>query len=268
MNVNDVKNRIGTAAGHAKQAILKNTFLFTIVFIIVIIFVVYYLVLVANDFRSGLADAPYLIRGTRTGTKPLKVNANKIKPSIDGQYGVEFAYSFWLWIDDVSFEEGNNKRWKHIFHKGNDSSIPLQAPGVWLYPDENKLSINMNTFSNVKQSCDVGNIPLNKWVHITIVVLGGNMDVYINKNLKKRCKLEGVPRQNYGDLFVTKWGGMGGGFISELRYFNRALDYYEIEREFNRGPSNAPCTETGAQPPYFANNWWLTTGFPNSTDTV
>ena len=75
-------------------------------------------------------------------------------------------------IEDSNFAGARGKEWKHIMHKGNSSGMPLQAPGIWIYPSTNKLAINMNTYNSVKESCDIGNIPLNKWFHLTVMVIG------------------------------------------------------------------------------------------------
>ena len=37
-----------------------------------------------------------------------------------------------------------------------------------------------------------------------------------------------------------------------------------LEQLFKEGPSKAPCTETGVEPPYLAPDYWMTTGFPNT----
>ena len=41
-----------------------------------------------------------------------------------------------MFIDDWSYKYG---QWKHVMHKGNESSWPLRAPGMWLHPKENIL---------------------------------------------------------------------------------------------------------------------------------
>jgi hypothetical protein len=86
----------------------------------------------------------------------------------------------------------------------------LQSPGVWLYPNTNKFHIRFNTYQNVTESCDVGNIPINAWTHVTILLIGNSVDVFINGNLKKRQKLRGVPKLNYDNLYITNWGGFDG----------------------------------------------------------
>lgn len=226
---------------------------------IVVVFIVIKLVHTIKDDRS---DAPFIIDGTRIANRPKKFPGYKVQASYDQKYGIEFSYSLWLWIEGNTFE--GNDGWKHVFHKGNDSAYPLQAPGVWIYPGENKLAIIMNSFNDIKNTCNVGNLPINKWFLLNIVVIGNNIDVYINGQLKKRCEIQGIPKQNYGDIYVTKWGGFTG-FISNFQYFSYALPYYQLEQIFKQGPSQKACVEDSSDnSQYLAQNWWMTTGFPNA----
>ena len=50
-----------------------------------------------------------------------------------------------------------------ICHKGNDSSYPNRAPGVWIHPTKNSLRIYMNTFDNILDYIDVDDVPVKKW---------------------------------------------------------------------------------------------------------
>ena len=239
----------------------RNKTLSWIMGIVVFIFVIYFIVVLVQDYNRYKDDSPYLVLGTKIAKNPLVVPGSKIPRSVDGKYGLEFTYSVWLYIEDSNFI--NNTDYKHILHKGSPDGIPLQSPGIWLYPTTNKLSINMNTFYSVKEPCDIANIPINKWFHLTIMVINKTIDVYINCNLKKRCKLKGVPKLNYGDLYVNLWGGFDG-LLSNLRYWDRVLPQYELEAICTAGPSKAQCTQGGDKPPYLAQDYWMTTGFPNA----
>ena len=85
---------------------------------------------------------------------------------------------------------------------------------------------------------------------------GQNLDVYINGHLKSRKQLEGVPRQNFGDLWVNLYGGFDG-YLADLRYYRNALDYKEIEEIVKEGPSKAPSLDSHKYPPYLDDNWWF-----------
>lgn len=237
------------------------------IFIVSIILIVWLTLFIyrrlRREFNQNLRDSPWIIYGTKNARTRMTVDAYKIPKSVDRQYGIEFTYSFWMYIDDWSTKQNE---WKHIFHKGNESAIPLQSIGCWLYPKVNKLAININTYASVKESCNIGNIPIKKWVNVIIVCMDRYIDVYINGNLKKRCKLKGVPKLNIGDLYVNLWGGFPG-FLSRMRYYNYAIPYWKIEKIMHAGPSQDNCMDTGdSAPPYLAPSWYMTTGHPNAPD--
>lgn len=143
-------------------------------------------------------------------------------------------------------------------------------PGVWLYPNTNKLNIRFNTYDNVVETADVGNIPLNSWVNINIILIGSSVDVYVNGNLKKRNKLNGVPKINYGDLYVSNYGGFNG-FLCKLRYYNYAIQPFQVDQIFAQGPaSQFDSTYSNGlsnPPPELSYNYWMTTGYPNTVNT-
>ena len=159
------------------------------------------------------------------------------------QQGIEFTYSVWLFIDDLVYQQG---QYKHIFHKGNDNinyttdpigmNHPNNAPGLYIAPNTNALVVVMNTFNNIEEKLTIDNIPLNKWVCVQIRVEDHQLDTYINGKLAKRLIMKGVPKQNYGDVYVAMNGGFSG-YMSDLRYFNHGLGTAEIQKIVNAGPN-------------------------------
>ena len=237
-----------------------NTLITLLLIIVIMIIITYLFVRLGYSVMNYQEDSPYIIEDTITGTTATTYPGSKLLRSYDQKNGLEFSYTFWIYIDENTF---NSNKWHHVFHKGNSNAFPLQAPGVWIYPTENKLAINMNTHNQVKVSCDIGNIPLNKWICLGLVLIGEHLDVYVNAKLKKRCNLGGIPKQNFGDLYISKWGGFNG-FLSRFRYYSYAVPYHTIEKVFTEGPSDAPCVDTNQRPPKLAPEYWMTTGFPNT----
>ena len=247
----------------------KTIIIFGVV-IIVAIYVVYTSII---GYTSTMNSEPILISGNKSGTTPLQIPAKRIKRSEDGEYGVEFTYSFWLHLNSIS-----TTKHQHIFHKGvvaeqvittdKPKPVSIQAPGVWLAKGKNKLIVNMNTFKSVKETCEIDNLPMNKWFHITIVLMNKYVDIYVNGRLKKRCKLNGIPKQNYNDLFINMYGGFDG-IISKFRYFAKALPYFRIAQIVKEGPAASNCIDTGdAVPPYLASDYWLQPDYPETPTPV
>lgn len=204
-------------------------------------------------------NSPYLLKGNKNAKNSFVVSQNPedegsvtLYRSDNENNGIEFSYTCWFLIDGYSYKHG---QWKHMFHKGNSSAYPNSAPGVWLHPNENVLRIYMNTFDNIYEHADIENIPIKKWVHLSIVVNQKYMDIYINGFLRKRKKMKSLIKQNFGDVWVNMFGGFEG-YISKLRYYRYAIDFNSIDEIVREGPSSDSCTDTGENPPYLDDNWW------------
>jgi hypothetical protein len=113
----------------------------------------------------------------------------------------------------------------------------------------------MNTNKEILEYVDIPNVPVRKWIHVGLVLQGRTLNMYINGKLKTKKVFETVPRQNYGNLWVSLFGGFEG-FLSKMRYYNYALEYPEIESIVKDGPSKDACADTGEQPPYLEDAWW------------
>ena len=266
----------------------KNTAAIVIL-VIVGILLLFFVYTQIKSYYHYKKTSPYFIKDIHDCIISKRIDSYKVPLPSDGQYGTEFTYALWMFIDDSNFSNrgesvgdggcsSDSPLMKHVFHKGsNDFTIGqqgelthyplLQSPGVFLYPNTNKLNININTFANVKETCDIGNLPLNAWFHVTIELIGNSIDVYINGELKKRQKLEGVVKLNYGDLFVTNFQGYRG-YMSKFRYFNYAISPVIISNLFNEGPSNVMETSSKGiseqQVAQLSNRYWYNVGFPNS----
>jgi hypothetical protein len=200
-----------------------------------------------------------LVNGTKNAKNafvisqdPNHTNYVPIKRSVD-QDGIEFSYALWFLITDFTYKQGE---WKHVFHKGNSSSYPNRAPGVWIHPNTNMIRIYMNTMQSLLEYVDIDNIPLRKWVHMVIVVKNRFLHVYVNGFLKIRKELSSLPRQNYGNVWTNMYGGYEG-YLAKLQYFDKALDPVSIDNLVTQGPGSGSCIDTKEMPPYLDDSWWL-----------
>ena len=201
---------------------------------------------------------------------PQDPNVNGSKPilrSVNQKDGLEFSWSVWLYIDDLHYKEG---QYRHIFHKGNDNikyhseetglNFQNNGPGLYLAPNSNDLVVMMNSFDKIKEEIVVKDIPLKKWMNVIIRCDGKILDVFVNGTLSRRHELSGVPKQNYGDVYVS----MNGGFLgntSSLRYFNHSLNVGEIQSIVMGGPNtNMVASSNGRKKPlphYLSTRWFL-----------
>ncbi len=123
-----------------------------------------------------------------------------------------------------------------------------RSSGAWCYTedpetetegcgfDDHTVPPSMNpllnpSMLNEDKECDIVNLPIQRWVHINVVLDNKTLDVYLNGKIRRSCTLENVPKFNNGQVYITQFGGFKG-FISDLQYLNRALDAREIYRTY------------------------------------
>ena len=207
---------------------------------------------------SGMVDATQM---SVIPQNPAVPHAIPVMRSINQEDGIVFTWSVWTYIKDLKPEN----MFKHIFHKGNDKidpsvglNFPNNAPGLYITPHTNNFVIMMNTFKDVIEEIVVEDIPLNKWINIIIRVENHNLDVYINGTIVKRHILNSVPKQNYGDVYVSMNGGYNG-YTSSLRYWNSALNIREIQKIVDEGPNLEMKDKSmlESEPRYFSLRWFF-----------
>lgn len=170
---------------------------------------------------------------------PENNDAVTIYRSNNATNGIEFTWSTWIFINSV---QGNPGIFKHIFSKGNSNLSPNgiiqpnNAPGLYIAPNTNALVIIMNTYSVINEEILIPDIPMNKWVNVIIRCKNTTLDVYINGTIARSINLIGVPKQNYGDVYVAMNGGFDG-YISNLWYYNYSLGTTAIQNIVNSGPN-------------------------------
>jgi len=239
---------------NSNTLVAKFAFLLLIIFLFIIFLRVGISLLI---WKLSPASSPKLINGMINAKNMIIFpqdqtykNAVQIKRSINATHGIEFTWSVWIFIDNLQYLSG---RYRHIFHKGNEQfnntglNFPNNAPGLYISPNTNALVVMMNTFNDFNEEIIIPNIPLNKWVNVIIKCQNNNLDIYINGTISQSIKLNGVPKQNYGDVFVAMNGGFDG-FISNLGYYNYALGTTAISSLVNSGP-NLKLTGTSTSNP-------------------
>ena len=241
--------------GNSTIMLILKIVLAFILLIIVINIIKYFYV----KWDMNKTGSPILIDGTKNAKQALVISQDPnhtnyipIKRSVN-QNGIEFSYAFWFVISDFTYKNGE---WKHMFHKGNSSSYPNRAPGVWIHPTNNIIRIYMNTMQNILEYVDIDNIPIRKWVHMVITVQNRYLNIYVNGFLKIRKELTSLPRQNYGNVWTNLFGGYEG-YLSKLQYFDRAITPFDIDGLVSNGPGIGACIDTNEIPPYLDDSWWL-----------
>ena len=203
--------------------------------------------------------SPHLIDGMVDATQmvvfpqdPSNNGSVTIYRSVNATDGIEFTWSTWIFINNLQTNAGI---YKHVFSKGNSSLEdngliqPNNAPGLYIAPDTNELVVLMNTFNVINEEITIPDIPLNKWVNVIIRCQNTTLDVYINGTITRSIELTGVPKQNYGDVYVAMNGGFNGN-ISNLWYFNYALGTAAIQNLVANGPNTTMIGANGMSDKY------------------
>jgi hypothetical protein len=192
------------------------------------------------------SQSPHLIDGMVDAQQQIifpqdpSNNSNvTIYRSVNATDGLEFTWSTWIFIDNLQTNAGI---YKHVFSKGNSNLNqngmiqPNNAPGVYIAPNTNALVVVMNTYNVINEEIVIPDIPINKWFNVIIRCENTTLDVYINGTIARSVNLVGVPKQNYGDVYVAMNGGFDG-YISNLWYYNYALGTSDIQHIVNKGPN-------------------------------
>jgi hypothetical protein len=243
---------------------------------LLLVLLVFIVLLRVGTYLVGLifepSSAPMLVSGMVDSRQMIVIPQNpnvkgskSILRSVNQTDGMEFTWVCWMWIDDLQYKAG---QYKHVFHKGDDTmrhtgdmagtSFPNNAPGLYIAPNTNELVVIMNTFNDITEEVTISDIPIQKWICVMVRVSGRNLDVFINGVLTQRHVLASVPKQNYGDVYVSMNGGFSG-YTSSLQYFDYALGMAKIQSLVSRGPSlkmdAADLTKT--MPRYLSSRWFF-----------
>lgn len=248
-----------------------------VLILLIVVVVVYRMIKARQKKQPMLISRPKLI----SNVAPIGGDLAPLSST-----GREFTYNFWIFIRDWD-NTLTGKHVLHRGDSG-PSNFTIASPSVWLYPKENKLMVRVSTnqqepssdydgatyfkyekaagnYTNVNPnvpahtsgasniwnsdySCDIDNIPLQRWVQVSITMWNRTLDVYINGKLARSCILPGVPAHDPRMLNKLYVGGdrrqakTFNGYISRLKYLDRAATASDILAMYRKGPLPA--------------NWW------------
>lgn len=260
-----------------KDFVSSNSLISKIAFTLLVMFIFFLLLkfsitMVPYLFKEN--NSPYIFNGTIEGSHSIVVpqdpkydNAIPIHRSVNEHNGIEFSWSLWLFLDDNAIT--NETTNIHIFHKGDDKKDSstlkhyIACPGLYLNGNLNTLLVTMNTQEKDTplETIEVNDVPMNKWFHILIRVKNRRVDVYINGTIKRAFELPSVPKQNYGEIFIAQntFPSLQGTKLSNLRYFDHALNVHDIQKLVQQGPNRKLITSsamTDKSSSYLAFDWY------------
>lgn len=279
---NTVNEFSSKSVGDASSEFLESNSLiarFSFVLIVVIVFMLLlrlgiYLV----GYFSEPNNNPYVVKGLLPGSNPARITQNPktsdsvtILRSDNQKTGIEFTWCIWLNIANINTSTEN--MYQHIFNKGDNNydstgiALVNNGPGMYLKSSPNPtLYVVMNTVSSTTpyQTISIDNIPLKKWFHVILRMQNNVMDVYVNGVVTQRVSFADVPKQNYQDVYVCQNNGYSTGFsgnLSDLRYYNSALNIFEITNIVSAGPNLSTSSLSSATATYgytYLSSLWYT----------
>lgn len=151
-------------------------------------------------------------------------------------------------------------------------NYPSNGPGVYLFSDNTKdnsvstlnLLVLVNTYSKITEHVIIPDISLQKWINVIVRIDGKYLDVYINGTIRQRKKLNSLPKQNYGSVFINGNHGFDGK-LSGLKYFNKAIDIFEINNIVKKGPYMEVDKSLLVKPPYYSSDWYYDDNIDTNT---
>ena len=252
--LNKISSGLGTSSLTGSSDFMQsNSLVAKVAFLLLVLFgfiVLLRIGIAILGYFYGPSENPKLINGMVDASQlmvieqdPTIEGSKTIPRSVNATDGIEFTWSCWIFINNLTENAG---QYKCVFYKGNDFAtgksdqeginFPNNAPGVYIAPNTNDLVIFMNTFNVINEEIKVTNIPLNKWLNVIIRCQNTTIDVYINGTITKSQELHGVPKQNYGNVYVGMNNGFSG-YISNLWYYDYALGTTEIQNMVSKGPN-------------------------------
>jgi len=245
-----------TGTSGSKDFLESNSLVSKFAFLIMVVFLFVLLLKVGISLLGYFLkpnDSPHLIDGSVDASQmivfeqdPSNSGAVTIYRSVNATDGLEFTWSVWIFIN--SFD--NTGTYKHVFSKGNselrqDGMVyPNNAPGLYITPHKNNLVVVMNTYNVINEEILIPDIPINKWFNVIIRCQNTTLDVYVNGTITRSVNLIGIPKQNYGDVYVAMNGGFDG-YISNLWYYNYALGTAAIQKLVANGPNTKMIGNSG-----------------------
>jgi hypothetical protein len=219
----------------------------TIVIIVLIIMLLKYLFSDSNTLQS--------LQNAQTAST---IAASSLASNGSSTPSSNFAYSIWFYINDWNYRYGESKVvFGRMGAKSSTDSGSIQGvsgldpcPAVVLGATENNIAVSLGCYPGIDQepttpggttvvhTCEVPNVPIQKWVNLIVNVYGRSMDLYIDGKLVRTCLLPGVASvNNSSNIYVTPAGGFSG-WTSKFQYYPNPINPQQAWNIYTKGYSS------------------------------
>jgi hypothetical protein len=237
----------------SSNASLLNTLFFLLVAVLVLYMAVTYL-------YPGTSPTYTRFLGPDVDARRLVKLDERYTPAI--YTGGDFTLSFWMYVDDWNYRAG---KYKYVFALRSAQGARSSLVGV-LMPQTNAMKLRAHTMRGDEEGpditdeetlktlmggsgsfgvsesysapCDIKEVPLQRWVCVTIVSSGRVLDVYMNGKLSRSCVLNNVLEVPRGPMTLSlgEHGGFGGRY-SSVQMWNQQLTPDVIYGIYQMGPT-------------------------------
>lgn len=134
--------------------------------------------------------------------------------------------------------------WEHF-----TSESPKVYSGIIISiaPKSNDLMIRQSLLDGTTETLVVPKVPIQKWLHVVVILKQRYLDVFINGKLITSRHLRSIPIYHPSRLAVNPNGGFSG-YISRVQYHNRSLTIQDVRHHFSRGPPTELETHVASSP--------------------
>lgn len=220
-----------------------------------IVFTILAIVLLFMLLRYLFTDK-YTLQGMQDGKTMSTINAADLSEPDSSVPSSNFSYSIWFYVNDWNYRFGQPKVVFGRMGAGGTEGEQVvpgvngvdPCPVVVLGAVTNNLTVAISCFPgaqdattnqaarrNIVHTCSVANIPIQKWVNLTVSVYGRTMDLYIDGKLVRTCLLPGIANvNNNANVYVTPRGGFAG-WTSNFQYFPNSLNPQEAWNIYTKG---------------------------------
>lgn len=206
-------------------------------------------------FRHIFKDVNTLQSGIVSGQLASTIDASSLSTNNNSN---NFAYSIWFYVNDWNYRYGEPKvvfgRMGSLSTSGGGSIDNVNGvdpcPAVVLGALENNISVAVGCYpgmdtvptskngKSVVHTCNIANVPIQKWVNLVLSVYGRTLDLYIDGKLVRTCIMPGIAMVNTNsNIYVTPKGGFNG-WTSKLQYWSNALNPQEVWNNYTKGYGN------------------------------
>lgn len=234
----------------------KNTLIvlsvITVFITILVIAYIVYRVRRKNLKGKVLVKKPFELSNA-SFSKPMIITSDKIPTS---KYGIEFTYSFWLYVH--SFEATDLP--KLIFLRGFENSYGESSPIVFMDAKSNRLNVCVRTNMSITTTslgditkpdskflfASIEYMPMQRWVHVAFMIKENLLTVCLDGELYTvenvlDFSVSGVNpliSSQSGDMTVGNIPGSAGvrGHLTQLELFNYALSLDDVYGIYKKGP--------------------------------